>query len=220
MLIPQKGRAIAKHTISLIIYAVCAVDLYCWNRLGSPITPTLLNTFLLTDSSEATEALSSYLDIRSILPALIPVTLGATHTVLASCKKCRSMIKDIAQKFCMHMGIATTALFVVSTTTCFKNEIYLFHRLILGHDEKETYMATGTEPTLRFYTPLHRLANAIVEIGCNHSFAGEHRQQPCRQLQLYIPRDCIDNRRELQPPPLTAVWLRQGNNPQAVTPHE
>ena len=164
MLIPQKGRAIAKHTISLIIYAVCAVDLYCWNRLGSPITPTLLNTFLLTDSSEATEALSSYLDIRSILPALIPVTLGATHTVLASCKKCRSMIKDIAQKFCMHMGIATTALFVVSTTTCLKNEIYLFHRLILGHDEKETYMATGTEPTLRFYTPLHRLANAIVEI--------------------------------------------------------
>ena len=164
MLIPQKGRAIAKHTISLIICVVCAVDLYCWNRLGSPITPTLLNTFRLTDYSEATEALSSYLDIRSILPALIPVTLGATHTVLASCKKCRSMIKDIAQKFCMHMGIATTALFVVSTTTCFKNEIYLFHRIILGHDEKETYMATDTEPTLRFYTPLHRLANAIVEI--------------------------------------------------------
>ena len=164
MLIPQRGRAIAKHTISLIICVVCAVDLYCWNRLGSPITPTLLNTFRLTDYSEATEALSSYLDIRSILPALIPVTLGATHTVLASCKKCRSRINTITKKHINHIGVVTTVLLVASVATCFKNEIYLSHRLILGHDEKETYMATGTEPTLRFYTPLHRLANAIVEI--------------------------------------------------------
>lgn len=164
MLIPQKGRAIAKHTISLIICVVCAVDLYCWNRPGSPITPTLLNTFRLTDYSEATEALSSYLDIRSILPALIPVTLGATHTVLASCKKCRSRINTITKKHVNHIGVITTALLVASVATCLKNERYLFHRIILGHDEKETYMATGTEPTLRFYTPLHRLGNAIVEI--------------------------------------------------------
>ena len=164
MLLPPKGRTIAKHTISLIICVVCAVDLYCWSRLGSPITPTLLNTFLLTDSSEATEALSSYLDIHSILPALIPVMLATAHTVLASCKKCGSRINTITKKHVNHIGVVTTVLLVASVATCLKNERYLFHRLILGHDEKETYMATRAEPTLRFYTPVHRLANAIVEI--------------------------------------------------------
>ena len=164
MLIPPKGRTIAKHTISLIICVVCAVDLYCWSRLGSPITPTLLNTFLLTDSSEATEALSSYLDIHSILPALIPVMLATTHTALASCKKCGSRINAITKKHVNHIGVVTTVLLVASVATCLKNERYLFHRFILGYDEKETYMATSTEPTLRFYTPVHRLANAIVEI--------------------------------------------------------
>ena len=84
--------------------------------------------------------------------------------MLASCKKCRSRINTITKKHVNHIGVVTTVLLVASVATCFKNEIYLFHRLILGHDEKETYMATGTEPTLRFYTPLHRLANAIVEI--------------------------------------------------------
>ena len=160
---PNKPRNVIKCILAITAYIICAVDLYCWNRLGSPITPTLLNTFLQTNGNEAMEALLSYLDCKSLIYALPLLTLAGVQMFTAMCKKSRSATKRFIFKHILGIGTATSLLLATSAI-CIDNEIYLFRRILLGENEKEVYTATGIEPSVRFYTPIHRMANAMVDI--------------------------------------------------------
>lgn len=160
-LLPKKARKILKFILSVTTYIICTIDIYCIEKLNTPINPTLLNTFLQTNSSEAQEAIYSYFDIHSILLLSIPLTLAAIHIIITH--KYIAKINSFAHKQVEIIGFGATFLILLSLG-CIKNEVYLFHRLIIGDNEKDTFIATGYEPTVRFYTSLHRIAHSFIEI--------------------------------------------------------
>ena len=61
MLIPQKVRIWVKVLLYLIFYGVALVDMYCYERFESTLTPTMLMLVGETNGEEAKEFLSGYL---------------------------------------------------------------------------------------------------------------------------------------------------------------
>ncbi|MBQ3151848.1 MAG: phosphoethanolamine transferase [Bacteroidaceae bacterium] len=161
---PYKIRQVVKISLSILLCPISIIDLFCYCKLKMPITATLLNTFLQTDTSEATEALSSYTTIdETTYPAIILLILIIFATATTLNKRARAFVNDITRKAEAVIGIFTTMALAVALYFAAGNEVYLFHKLILGKSEKEIYEVTQREPSVRLYTPAHRMASAIIE---------------------------------------------------------
>lgn len=161
---PNKIRQVVKISLSILLCPISIIDLFCYCKLKMPITATLLNTFLQTDTSEATEALSSYTTIdETTYPVIILLllTISAIATVLN--KRARAFVNDITRKAEAVIGVFTTMVLAIALYFAACNEVYLFHKLILGKSEKEIYEVTQREPSVRLYTPAHRMTSAIIE---------------------------------------------------------
>lgn len=161
---PNKIRQVVKISLSILLCPISIIDLFCYCKLKMPITATLLNTLLQTNTSEATEALSSYTTIdETTYPVIILLLLTISATATALSKRSRSFVGNIARKAETGIGVFATAALTVALYFAAGNEVYLFHKLILGKSEKEIYEVTQREPSVRLYTPAHRMASAIIE---------------------------------------------------------
>lgn len=60
-LLPQKVRTWVRRLLYVVLYAVAVVDVYCFWKFGSTLTPTMLLLVAETDAREASEFLHSYL---------------------------------------------------------------------------------------------------------------------------------------------------------------
>ena len=65
-LLPSKIALWAKRLFYVIAYSLALVDMFCYCRLGAPISAALLRVCLETNQREATEALTSYVTLSSI----------------------------------------------------------------------------------------------------------------------------------------------------------
>lgn len=69
-LLPRKVRVWAKRLFYIVLYAVALVDVYCFWKFASTLTPTMLLLVSETDSREATEFLRSYLSPEVVFSPL------------------------------------------------------------------------------------------------------------------------------------------------------
>ena len=61
MLIPKKVRIWVKALLYIFLYGLALVDMFCYERFESPLTPTMLMLAMETTGQEASEFLSGYL---------------------------------------------------------------------------------------------------------------------------------------------------------------
>lgn len=66
MLIPKKIRIWAKALIYVFLYGLALVDMFCYERFESTLTPTMLMLAMETTSQEAKEFLSGYLSWNTV----------------------------------------------------------------------------------------------------------------------------------------------------------
>ena len=80
--IPIKIRRWIRATMYAILYPVSIIDIYCFVRFGSTLTPTMLLLVGETNSSEASEFFSTYLDWSLLLtPIGLILLLMLAHIV-------------------------------------------------------------------------------------------------------------------------------------------
>ena len=80
--IPIKIRRWIRPTMYAILYPVSIIDMYCFVRFGSTLTPTMLLLVGETNSSEASEFFSTYLDWSLLLtPIGLILLLMLAHIV-------------------------------------------------------------------------------------------------------------------------------------------
>ena len=80
--IPIKIRRWIRATMYAILYPVSIIDMYCFVRFGSTLTPTMLLLVGETNSSEASEFFSTYLDWSLLLtPIALILLLMLAHIV-------------------------------------------------------------------------------------------------------------------------------------------
>ena len=171
-LLPQKISVWIKRLFYVIAYTVAIVDVYCFIKFGSTLTPTMLLLVGETNAQEAGEFLKSYLSTDIIFSklgwVLLVMLVHVVWSVIRSKKQeARSKRNVLSKCHDKHKGIllllASCLLFLTflfSLTDCWKNK-EAFHRLMsyqtIGEVEHEM-----TEKTCEnLYQPLYRLAFSI-----------------------------------------------------------
>ena len=174
--LPRKVRMWARAFLYVVFYATAVVDVYCFVKFQSTLTPTMLQLVGETDSRESGEFLRSCVSpdvlfsnvgwvlLLLAVHVLIALQLRFPHFVP---RKWRELAKsllhragDMLHRALPVVGFATTVLFVWSAFASAHNKIAM-HRLLSGRTIGEVEH-TLTEPDHAvLYQPVYRLVFSI-----------------------------------------------------------
>lgn len=174
-LLPGMIRKWAKRIIYVIAYTVAIIDVYCFVKFDTTITPTMLLLVGETNSDEASEFLESYLSLSIIFSRLGRVLLVLlAHIVWAIIwkkrKKCAEWIKrkmpkaektaTIWNKAKPYLGVIALALFIYSATECFSNKT-AFVRLMSYDNIGDVEHELTEKNRAVLYQPIYRLVFSV-----------------------------------------------------------
>lgn len=174
-LLPHKISLWAKRVIYFLFYLLVVVDVYCFVKFDTTITPTMLLLVGETDSREATEFLESYLTPDVVFSRLGWVLLVmVVHIIWAQVwrnrKKCFEWIKakwnfDLKNAVRWHLaepwlGLIMLVLFVVSAANCIADKAAFLRLMSYDNIGQVEHELTKKEKA-QLYLPGYRLMFSI-----------------------------------------------------------
>lgn len=174
-LLPHKISLWAKRVIYFLFYLLVVVDVYCFVKFDTTITPTMLLLVGETDSREATEFLESYLTPDVVFSRLGWVLLVMiVHIIWAQVwrnrKKCLAWIKakwnfDLKNAVRWHLaepwlGLIMLVLFVVSAANCIADKAAFLRLMSYDNIGQVEHELTKKEKA-QLYLPGYRLMFSI-----------------------------------------------------------
>ena len=164
-LLPENIRKWVRRLFYVIAYTLAIIDVYCFVKFDSTITPTMLLLVGETNSREAGEFFLTYLTpdiLWSRLTFVLAVLL--IHIIYAKLYRRKKypilLHKSLTQWLCPLAGLATLIVFVISLNACLPNK-KAFHRL-MSYDKIGDVEHELTEKGRAFtYQPIYRLAFSI-----------------------------------------------------------
>lgn len=174
-LLPHKISLWAKRVIYFLFYLLVVVDVYCFVKFDTTITPTMLLLVGETDSREATEFLESYLTPDVVFSRLGWVLLVmVVHIIWAQVwrnrKKCLAWIKakcnfDLKNAVRWHLaepwlGLIMLVLFVVSVANCIADKAAFLRLMSYDNIGQVEHELTKKEKA-QLYLPGYRLMFSI-----------------------------------------------------------
>lgn len=160
--IPQRVRKWVRRAIYIIMYTVSVVDVYCFWKFKSTLTPTMLLLVGETDTREAGEFVRSYLSTDVLTsPVGWILLLMLLHLLLAWRQKWIAAHADgFVEKAKPALGMAAAALFVWSACTSWHNKAGIY-RLMSGHNIGEVEHTLTEKDHAVLYSPLWRLSFSV-----------------------------------------------------------
>lgn len=174
-LLPHKISLWAKRVIYFLFYLLVVVDVYCFVKFDTTITPTMLLLVGETDGREATEFLESYLTPDVVFSRLGWVLLVMiVHIIWAQVwrnrKKCLAWIKakcnfDLKNAVRWHLaepwlGLIMLVLFVVSAANCIADKAAFLRLMSYDNIGQVEHEQTKKEKA-QLYLPGYRLMFSI-----------------------------------------------------------
>lgn len=174
-LLPHKISLWAKRVIYFLFYLLVVVDVYCFVKFDTTITPTMLLLVGETDGREATEFLESYLTPDVVFSRLGWVLLVmVVHIIWAQVwrnrKKCLAWIKakwnfDLKNAVRWHLaepwlGLIMLVLFVVSAANCIADKAAFLRLMSYDNIGQVEHELTKKEKA-QLYLPGYRLMFSI-----------------------------------------------------------
>ena len=170
-LIPRKVRFWVRALLYLLLYGIAIVDVFCYIRFESTLTPTMLMLVGETSSQEASEFLSAYLSWDIITSELGWVLLLLLVHVLWTLV--RWLSRSIRQRMVLPKvnPLAITVLravlgalvvcFLYSAITQTRNNKVAMHRLFSCNTLGEVEHELTRKDQAKLYVPVYRLAFGI-----------------------------------------------------------
>jgi len=174
-LIPRKVRYWVRAALYILFYGVALVDMFCYERFESTLTPTMLMLLGETNRQEAGEFLKSYVG-RDILTSKVGwiLLLMLVHLLWTGLRSIGSRvlgrmilprINETIPKFCKALaGVATLWAVIDAGSQCWDNKVAtwrLFSYETVGQVEHEL---TRRDHAV-MYLPVYRLAFGIYANG-------------------------------------------------------
>lgn len=168
-LLPRRVRRWSRLLLCIVFYAVTIIDVYCFSKYGSTLTPTMLLLVGETDAREAGEFLTTCLSVETLTNGVGWVLLLATAHLLMACwlgpllfsKLPRGVLQRLSstslQAFC---GIAVAILMVWCGLVSWHNKevtCTLLTRQTIGEVEHELTRSDRAA----LYLPVHRLVFSV-----------------------------------------------------------
>ena len=146
---------------ALIFYLIAIVDLFCSAKLGSTISPCILQLVLETNTTEATEFFNSYIGKDIIYsPVGVVIILMTSHFLIQQALP-STRIK-LKYKHPTLINISFLSLLLICIFASSKNKYSIlktWHYKTIG--EVENYLASDYYAIRAQYIPIYRLAFAI-----------------------------------------------------------
>lgn len=174
--LPRRVRRWVRLLFAMVAYVVAVVDVFCFVRFKATLNPTMLLLVGETDSREAGEFLSSYVQPDILLSGVGAVLLVAIAHGLSlllprlmkrlpvAWRAVLEHVGDLLPKLVSLAGIATVALTVWAVAASWENKCAMhtmFSKTDMGQVEHEL-----TKPDHAvFYQPIYRL---VFSIFSNH----------------------------------------------------
>ncbi len=159
-LLPAKLALWTKRLFYAIAYSLALVDMFCYTRLGAPISAALLRVCAETNQREATEAFFSYVTPSAIsLPVVLMLLLMTVHIYVAW-KRVNIRLKAFG-----WLGIG---ILLFSAIISAKNKVYIVRNLVEPTNGLEYEFAYDLPHSGGFYLPFYRLLHAWKGVSIEH----------------------------------------------------
>ncbi len=160
--LPKKLRLWVRRIVYILVYAVAIIDVYCFWKFRSTITPTMLLLVDETDSREAGEFISSYLSPDVVFSPVGWILLLILLHALAAWKYRWIVVKIGAylQRYVPAIGGVALVIFCCATVSSWHNKaalVKLFSARTIGQVE---HTLTNPQHAV-LYTPLWRLTFSV-----------------------------------------------------------
>lgn len=162
---PPGVRRYVRGMLYVVFYLLAVVDMACYVRLGSPITPIYLELLRHTDVREAGEALSAYCSWKMLFSPLAVILLLLGGNVAAVFRK-----NGVPRLFLRKCScLLRPAAVVVSVTFCigffatWDSKEYIYYRVFRSMDELEVQQLKDYSPKTTYYIPVYRFVYAWAE---------------------------------------------------------
>lgn len=166
-LMPERYRHCLRLATATFFYLLSAVDMACYVRLGMPITPMLLQLALQSNTREAGEALSSYLDAAMLWSplGLVIIQMMAGMALLAREQTIMGKAMRTGIWRNRHMTYAAQTaiivMFAIGFISSLENKEYMYCRIICQYSELETQQRKDFRQKTNYYLPIYRMAFAV-----------------------------------------------------------
>ena len=174
-LIPQKIRIWVKALLYVLFYGVALVDMFCYERFESTLTPTMLMLAMETTGQEAKEFLSGYLSYETVKSGvgwiLLLMTMHILWTIL------RRLLAKMRQRLILPkinpiifsgfkavMGCVVAWLLYGSISQTWNNKVAI-HKLFSCETIGEVEHELTKKDQAKLYVPVYRLAFGIYANG-------------------------------------------------------
>lgn len=163
-LLPEKIRRAVRMALYIILYVVALVDIVCYVRIDAPITPVFIQLVEQTNTHEAGEALSSYLDPSLLFSKAGILLLIITANIIVANKNMLPKMKGNRLT-----GAAILTAFVICGIVSWTDIEYKYYRIVCQYDELKTQQIKDLTPKSKYYLPVYRLIYSVSENGRLHS---------------------------------------------------
>lgn len=165
MWIPEKVRRWVRWVVAILFYAIALVDMFCYVRFESTLTPTMLMLAQETDGRETSEFFRSYVGWNLLTTKVGWIMLILIVHIVWSVLVWRwgNRLKEnttILSKLYAFLGVLILGTFVYSTTAAWPNKastLRLFSHNSIGEVEHD--LTRRDAATL--YLPVWRLAFSV-----------------------------------------------------------
>lgn len=174
-LIPKKIRIWVKALLYVLFYGVALVDMFCYERFESTLTPTMLMLAMETTGQEAREFLSGYLSYETVKSGvgwiLLLMTMHILWTIL------RRLLAKMRQRLILPkinpiifsgfkavMGCVVAWLLYGSISQTWNNKVAI-HKLFSCETIGEVEHELTKKDQAKLYVPVYRLAFSIYANG-------------------------------------------------------
>ncbi len=170
-IIPNKIRRWVRGIVCVILYAAAIVDVFCYVKFESTLTPTMLLLVGETNSREAGEFFNSYVTLDTFMSLLGWVIVIALVHLFVTCSKYISykknavkiyldIIKDVIKrnvdKIQPVLGVVVIWFFVDGYIQCTQNKVATF-KLMSGNSIGDVEHTLTEKDHAVLYLPIYRL---------------------------------------------------------------
>lgn len=169
-LLPQKIRKWVRLLLAILLYIVALIDMFCYVRFESTLTPTMLMLFFETTGQETKEFLNSYVGWDLLTSKTGWIILIAFLHILWSIfslwwkRRNQKMGLRLSPSVVLYsqsiMGVVALGLFVYCATECFPNK-QAMGRLMSKSNLGEVEHELTTKGCANLYLPIHRMVFSL-----------------------------------------------------------
>lgn len=164
LLVPQKARRWVRWGFALLLYAIALIDMFCYVRFESTLTPTMLMLATETDGRETSEFFHAYLgwDLLTTKVGWLLLVMAGHIVCSLLCRFYKPHIPHWFYKPYTHasLGLLCIVLLVLSINCTYENKsamLRLFSHDTIGDVEHDLTRSD----TANLYLPVYRMAFSL-----------------------------------------------------------